>query len=58
MGKTHKEQEEKQALSKNNGKAIRYRKRLQEEIESKEELKIEKQRLLNLDEFERTREDY
>lgn len=34
MSKTYKEQEERKALSKNNGKSIRYRIRLQEEQEA------------------------
>ncbi len=39
--KTYKEQEDRKALSKNNGKSIRFRMRLQQEQEAKAEQKEE-----------------
>ena len=49
MSKTYKEQEDRMALSKNNGKNIRYRKRLQEEHEASEEQKEALRRLAEYD---------
>ena len=49
MSKTYKEQEDRMALSKNNGKSIRYRKRLQEEKEASEEQKEALRRLAEYD---------
>lgn len=55
MGRTYKEQEEDKALSKNNGKNIRYRIRKQEEYEAKQEQQ-EAMKELTKEEFN-TRED-
>ena len=45
MSKTYKEQEDNAALSKNNGKSIRYRLRKQQEIEAQREQKEALKRL-------------
>ena len=50
MSKTYKEQEERQALSKNNGKSIRYRKRVQQDKEASVE---QREALKKLVEFDR-----
>lgn len=50
MAKTYKEQEDRMALSKNNGKHIRYRKRKQEEKEASIEQKEALRRLAEYDE--------
>lgn len=52
MSKTYKEQEDRQALSKNNGKHIRYRKRIQEEQEAEALRKEELKRLTKYEERE------
>lgn len=51
--KTFKEQEDRKALSKNNGKAIRYRIRLQQEEEAKAEQKEEMKRMNQWEKNER-----
>lgn len=57
MSKTYKEQEERKALSKNNGKSIRYLKRKQQEQEAEQERKESLRRCAEWDAshgFERT----
>ena len=49
MSKTYKEQEERQALSKNNGKNVRYLKRKQQEREASAEQKEALRRLAEFD---------
>ena len=50
MSKTYKEQEDRMALSKNNGKSIRYRKRVQQDKEASVEQKEALRRLKEFDE--------
>jgi hypothetical protein len=49
VSKTYKEQEENKAISKNNGKHIRYRKRIQEDQEATFEQKEALKRLADFD---------
>ena len=49
MSKTYKEQEERKALTKNNGKHIRYRKRKQQEEQASAEQKEALRRLAEFD---------
>ena len=49
MSKTYKEQEERQSLSKNNGKKVRYLKRKQQDIEASIEQKEALRRLAEWD---------
>ena len=49
MNKTYKEQEDRMALSKNNGKHIRYRKRVQQDKEASVEQKEALRRLAEFD---------